>query len=126
MARVKVLNDEQWRPPMDSKYSSVAPTTESNLSSSMEEIQPWPIYGKGDDKGSSSAEERLLQTARFYFAFQRIVFFTIMKDEREREGSIFVDEMDFFFFFNFLSHWMIRKDFFLIMIAMKTLCFIFE
>lgn len=98
-----MLNDEQWRPPMDSKYSSVAPTTESNLSSSMEEIQPWPIYGKGDDKGSSSAEERLLQTARFYFAFQRIVFFTITKDERKREGSIFVDEMDFFFFFNFLS-----------------------
>lgn len=40
VARVKVLNDDQWRLPMDSKHSSVTPTTESNLSSSTEEIQP--------------------------------------------------------------------------------------
>lgn len=47
VARVKVLNGDQWRLPMDSKHSSVAPTTESNLSSSTEEIQPSPIYEKG-------------------------------------------------------------------------------
>lgn len=82
-------------------------------------------YTKRDDKGSSSTEERLLQTARFYFAFQRIVFFTI-RERWEREGGGIVDEMDFFFFFfNFLSiGWLERKNenffcniFFLIMIA---------
>lgn len=93
-------------------------------------VVPWRKYNhrrytKRDDKGSSSTEERLLQTARFYFAFQRIVFFAI-RERWEREGGGIVDEMDFFFFFfNFLSiGWLERKNenffcniFFLIMIA---------
>lgn len=82
-------------------------------------------YTKRDDKGSSSTEERLLQTARFYFAFQRIVFFAIRERERERGRRDSGRDGFLFFLFNFLSiGWLERKNenffcniFFLIMIA---------
>lgn len=125
LARVKVLNGDQWRLPMDSKHSSVTPTTESNLSSSTEEIQPSPIYEKGRQR------ELLYWRAptpnrQILFCFSANRLFCDQRKMREREGGGIVDEMDFFFFFfNFLSiGWLERKNenffcniFFLIMIA---------
>lgn len=108
VARVKVLKDDQWRPPMDSKHSSVAPTTESNLSSSTVFTGNTTIADirKGTTKGAPLLKSAYSKPPDFILLFRESFFY-----ERERE-SIFVDEMDsFFFFFNFLSiGWLKRKN----------------
>lgn len=89
--------------PMDSKHSSVAPTAESNLSSCTGNTSIADIR-KGTTKGTPLLKRSLLQTARFYFAFQRIAFLRSW----ERERVFLWTEMDSFTFL-FLIFWVLGE-----------------
>lgn len=112
VARVEVLKGDQWRSllppprPTDSKHSNVAPTAESNLSSSTGNTSIADIR-KGTTKGTPLLKSAYSKNLQILFCFSTNRLFTIVREKEYFCGR------DGFVHFSFLIFWLldgIRKE----------------